>query len=457
MKHRRHPGGTVISGRQLFMVGLGSGIGSGLFLGTGSAVHFSGSFSILFYIVGGALTVCIVYAMSQLVDIYPRAKSFTDFFHYSIGSVPALSVGALYWSMLLVVMSTELIGASLIFSNLVGISPLYFTITWALLVPFILLRSASSIGRFETVSTLVKLIFILIFIFLACYLLSVNSPLLPSDTFIQHPISSIPHNAELGSGFLTIFFSFGGVEIAVIAGTNTSSQTRSNRIIIISTLIRILVFYIAVTIALMLLVPSSKFYPSQNIADSPFSYVLQSYNLSSFTTVFDALIAITFVSAFTSQLYAASKTLHSLSCIFHEGFSRKVAPPRSGLSYSIVSSIFTLCVSMLSLFGPKYISDHIFSFSGGALLITWCSIAICYTLSVPKIRKKCASRAHAARLEVLRIVLCVSLTAVALVALINGDSRLQVLTSLFLLCAFVLAFWIALKIKVIFFKRYSWN
>ena len=57
--------------RHLTMMGLGSAIGAGLFLGTGVGIQAAGPAVIIAYVIAGAVTVCIMRMLAEMVASRP--------------------------------------------------------------------------------------------------------------------------------------------------------------------------------------------------------------------------------------------------------------------------------------------------------------------------------------------------------------------------------------------------
>ena len=55
--------GQSLTSRQLVMMGLGSAIGAGLFLGSGVGVQLAGPAVLLSYLVAGALVIIVMHAL----------------------------------------------------------------------------------------------------------------------------------------------------------------------------------------------------------------------------------------------------------------------------------------------------------------------------------------------------------------------------------------------------------
>src|ERR1700684_3694565 len=65
-----------LTSRQIGMIAIGGAIGTGLFLGSSLAVHTAGPAVILSYVIGAAITLLLMGALSEMAVAHPTAGSF---------------------------------------------------------------------------------------------------------------------------------------------------------------------------------------------------------------------------------------------------------------------------------------------------------------------------------------------------------------------------------------------
>ncbi|HCN23319.1 MAG TPA: amino acid transporter, partial [Arthrobacter bacterium] len=63
--------GHTMKPRQLTMMGLGSAIGAGLFLGSGAGVHAAGPAVLVSYLVAGTLIILVMWALGEMSAANP--------------------------------------------------------------------------------------------------------------------------------------------------------------------------------------------------------------------------------------------------------------------------------------------------------------------------------------------------------------------------------------------------
>ena len=102
--------------RHLTMMGLGSAIGAGLFLGTGVGIQAAGPAVIIAYMIAGFITVCVMQMLAEMVAARPSSGSFATYGEQAFGPRGGFMLGWLYWFMQMMIIGAEITGASAIIS-----------------------------------------------------------------------------------------------------------------------------------------------------------------------------------------------------------------------------------------------------------------------------------------------------------------------------------------------------
>ena len=61
---------------QLTMIGLGSAIGTGLFMGSGISISYAGPGVLLSYVVAACIALAVTYSLAEMAVAHPAAGSF---------------------------------------------------------------------------------------------------------------------------------------------------------------------------------------------------------------------------------------------------------------------------------------------------------------------------------------------------------------------------------------------
>ena len=102
----RELGHTMLP-RQLTMMGLGSAIGAGLFLGSGAGVQAAGPAVLLSYLVAGTLIIIVMWALGEMAAANPVSGAFSVYAQRALGNTAGATVGWLWWLQLVVVIAAE--------------------------------------------------------------------------------------------------------------------------------------------------------------------------------------------------------------------------------------------------------------------------------------------------------------------------------------------------------------
>ena len=96
-----------ISAISLTMLALGTVIGGSFFLGSSVAINAAGPSIIIAYVFGAVLVYYILFAMSEMTVANPDCGSFRTFAAQAFGPRTAFVVGWIYWSGMVLSMSSE--------------------------------------------------------------------------------------------------------------------------------------------------------------------------------------------------------------------------------------------------------------------------------------------------------------------------------------------------------------
>lgn len=306
--------------RQLTMMVMGSSIGTGLFLGSGLAIHFGGPATILAYLFCSGLALMISWALAEMAVMHPDAGSLGIFAGKYLNSWTGYMVMVSYWACAVISIGQEIVAASIYCKYWFNGIPQWFWVAlFAGLLIYINSWAVARFGEFEYWFAMIKVITIVLFIvFSAAMLLgltSVSSPALSNYT----AASGFLPNGWRGLWFSVPFalVSFIGIElISVTAGevTNPADTIRhaSRKIIW-----RLIIFYVA-AIALLLAVVAWK---DVGVRVSPFVYVFQSVGIRGAAALMNFVVLTAALSGANASLYAATRMLYSLA---HDGNAPRV-------------------------------------------------------------------------------------------------------------------------------------
>lgn len=133
--------------RQLIMMALGSSIGTGLFIGSGSAIGVAGPAVLISFLIAGAILIFVMRMLGEMAAAHPNSGAFSYYAERAMGKVAGATVGWLWWvQIVVVVVAAEATGAAQILSELWPILP-----QWLLALVFMVLFTGINllgVGRF---------------------------------------------------------------------------------------------------------------------------------------------------------------------------------------------------------------------------------------------------------------------------------------------------------------------
>lgn len=160
-------GDKGLSALQLTMMALGTVIGGSFFLGSAVGIHAAGPGIIISYIVGGALVYVILFALSEMTVADPAPGSFRTFAEKAYGPLTGFVVGWVYWTGLVLAMSSESVAVSVILRQwFPGVSLLLCGSVVIIGVTLLNLLGADRLSKLESSLAAIKLLAIAGFIVL---------------------------------------------------------------------------------------------------------------------------------------------------------------------------------------------------------------------------------------------------------------------------------------------------
>ncbi len=431
-----HPGGDSELGhgmkvRHLTMMGLGSAIGAGLFLGTGVGISAAGPGVLISYAIAGFIVVLVMQMLGEMSSAKPESGSFSTYAEMAFGPSAGFVIGWLYWFMLVMVLGAEITGAGAIMGAWWGVPGWIPGLICVIFFAFINLVNVRHFGEFEFWFAFIKVAVIIGFLVIAVLLFF---GLLPGTTFVgtQHIAESgfLPNGISgIAAGLLAVAFAFGGIEIVTIAAAESDNPRRSIATAVRSVIVRISVFYLGCVLAIILLLPYSQIDGANSAAESPFTLVLQQANLPAVVGFMEVVIVLALLSAFNAQIYASSRLVYSMANRGEaSGIFRKTNKQNVPTNAVIMSVTFAfISVGFQLIFEDSSVLVFLLNAVGGCLLVLWLMIAFSQIKLRPQFQR--SNQLHVKMwafpyLSWLAIALIIGLSVLML---FDAGSRMQVI------------------------------
>ena len=361
--------GHSMKPRQLTMMGLGSAIGGGLFLGSGAGVHAAGPAVLVSYLVAGALVILVMWALGEMAAANPTSGAFSVYAERALGKTAGATIGWLWWLQLVVVIAAEALGAAGLLFTIWPVIPV-----WALALIFMVVFTAINLtgvrnfGEFEFWFAILKVVAIVLFLAVGAALLlgilpDVASPGLANITSDFAPAGL----GGVATALFVVIFAFGGTEIVAVAAAETEDPEHSVGRAVRTVLWRILIFYIGSVFVIAAVLPVT----SEGLA-SPFAGVLDAARIPGAGTAITLVAVVALLSALNANLYGASRMVYSLA---ERGEAPRFLARLNGTSVPVIavgiSVAFGFFATVLELLFPDRILPALFQLVGSTCLVVW--------------------------------------------------------------------------------------
>ena len=164
--------GAALKPRQLTMMGLGSAIGAGLFIGSGAGIQAAGPAVLISYLVAGTLIILVMWALGEMAAANPDSGAFSVYTARAFGPVAGATVGWLWWVQLVVVIAAEALGAAALLASVFPALPVWLmAFVFIAVLTAVNLTRVKNFGEFEFWFALLKVAAIVGFLLVGAALL----------------------------------------------------------------------------------------------------------------------------------------------------------------------------------------------------------------------------------------------------------------------------------------------
>ncbi|KAK0451417.1 APC amino acid permease [Desarmillaria tabescens] len=375
--------------RHLNMIAVGGSIGTGLFVGSGSALHTGGPAGVLIaWILIGIMLINVTQALGEMSILYPVSGGFYTLADRFLDPSFAFAMGWNYVFQWFATLPLEITVAGTTVQYWTDAVPIaaWITIFW------IAIMIASIFGTLgfaeeEFWSSCLKLLVVVMFIFIGIICLAGGGPKSGEfGSYVGGKNWSDPGAFANGfkgvcAVFVTAAFSFAGTELVGLAASETPNPRETMPGAVKGTFWRITIIYITslTIIGLMLPYTEDRLIGGSGASASPFVIALDLANINGLNHLVNATICVSVLSIGLSCVYGGSRTLTALA---EQGYAPSI------FKYIDKSSRPLASVACLLLFAPiAYVNvvaagDTVFTWllaiSGLSTLFTWLSICLCH-------------------------------------------------------------------------------
>ncbi|MGI8313903.1 amino acid permease [Halobacillus mangrovi] len=363
-------GNETISWWQLSLIGIGSIIGAGFFLGTGLSIKTAGPSVLIGYFIAGITTYFVFSALAEMTVNDTETGSFRAYAKKAFGHSAGFLSGWMYWLSGLLIMSSEIVALSTFTQYWFQNFPLWvFSIIYASLGFGINLLGVKNFGQIESLFAIVKVSTLVIFIgFGALILLGVLEPNEASSLQDRGISEWFPNGWKgLWSALIFIFFSFGGIAVVGVASSELKHKkniTKAGTALIFTLVsVYLLSLYIVVNMVDWEVIDDS---------ESPFVTALSAFHLPYIDSIFNLIIISAAFSTMVGALFSISHVMVSLS---EDGDAPKKLKEKNRRGVAVKSLLLTaggLAISILfSYLLPDTMYEYVTTAAGVMLILNW--------------------------------------------------------------------------------------
>lgn len=299
---------------QIEMISLGGAIGVGLFMGSTSAIEWTGPSVILSYALMGVILYIIMRALGELLYVDPKTGSFASFASEYVHPIAGyLAEWANVIEYIIVGMSEVVAATDYLKYWWPNISPLISGTIIIVILTLANLVSAKTYGALEFYFSMIKIVTIILMIILGLLIIFLGLG--------HHGIPIGLHNLWSHGGFFTGGFkgfmfasaitigAYQGIELLGISAGEAKEPRKAIVKSVKSVIWRILIFYVGAIFVIVTIYPWNKL----NTIGSPFVETFAKIGITSAAGIINFVVLTAAMSGANSGIYSSSRMLFKLS------------------------------------------------------------------------------------------------------------------------------------------------
>ncbi|KAL5332903.1 amino acid permease/ SLC12A domain-containing protein [Aspergillus crustosus] len=388
----------ALKARHITMIAIGGAIGTGLIIGTGSALQRAGPGAILIsYAFMGFIVYLVMCGLGEMATWLPRSSGFTGYAVRFCDPALGFALGYTYWFKYIIVTPNQLTAGALVIQYWLPaarVNPGVWITVFLVLIVCINYFGVGFFGEFEFWLSSFKVVVIIGLILLSFILMLGGGPDGDRKGFRYWKSpgafnSYIEEGTDAGrfyafwSTMVSATFAYLGTELVGVTVGEAQNPRKTIPRAIKLTFYRILFFYVISVLLVGTLVPyNSPLLEAANSATtssaaSPFVLAIELAGIPALPDILNACILIFVFSAANSDLYIATRTIYGLA---KEGKAPKIltTTDRRGVPYvalglcALIACISYMNVSNDSRTVFKYFVDLTTIFG----LLSWISLLV---------------------------------------------------------------------------------
>ena len=249
-----------LKSRHVTMIAIGGAIGTGLFLGSGSAIRSAGPSIILSYLIVGIITFFMMRALGELILADTKKHSFLDAVKEYLGDRVEFVAGWTYWACWLSLAMADLTATGIYLKYWFPSMPQWVgPLVIVVLLMLVNMVNVGLFGELESWFSMIKVLAIVALILTGAVLLLLGTKVEGRPVSLLNLVS---HGGFFPTGvwgffmsFQMVVFAFVGVEIVGLTAGETADPEKDIPKAINTLPVRIGLFYVGSMLAIMSVYP----------------------------------------------------------------------------------------------------------------------------------------------------------------------------------------------------------
>ncbi|MDO4903185.1 MAG: amino acid permease [Limosilactobacillus sp.] len=370
---QKHKLNRSLKSRHITMIAIGGAIGTGLFLGSGSAIHAAGPSIILSYLIVGIFIFFMMRALGELLLEDTSRVSVMDSIRIYLGDRWEFVAGWMYWACWLTLAMTDLTATGIYLRYWFPSLP-----QWAgplIIVVTLMLINMINVGLFGELESWFSTIKVLAIV----SLIAVGAVLIIMHAHVSGRAVSLGNLVNNGgffptglSGFILSFqmvvFAFVGIEMVGLTAGETKNPQKDIPKAINTLPVRIGLFYIGSMMALMSIYP----WFHVKATSSPFVQVFAAIGIPFAAGILNFVVLTSAMSATNSAIFSTSRSLYALARSDNAPKRFKQLSPQAVPTKALTFSTLILFINVvLNYIIPSGFFEIISSISTITFVFTW--------------------------------------------------------------------------------------
>ena len=300
--------------RHIALMALGSAIGVGLFLGSGSTIQTAGPGILIAYIIGGLIIFLIMRALGEMAIENPVSGSFSQYARDYLGNLAGFVTGWNYWLLWSITCIAELTAVGIFMGFWYPEVPQWI---WALAALVIMMAvnflSVKVFGELEFWFALIKIVAIIFMIAtgLAMIIFGFGNGGIPTGIsnlwkhggFLPNGVTGILMSLQM------VMFAFLGTEMIGVTAGEAKNPEKTLAKAINTVFLRILIFYIGALFVIMSIYPWSDIGQS----GSPFVLTFDKIGIPAAAGIINFVVVTAALSSCNAGIFSTGRMLNNLA------------------------------------------------------------------------------------------------------------------------------------------------